>query len=108
MQRASYLQEEAALINGGAQRKALFPVIRVGGCRAADVLPGGLVVVHCRTQSNRPLFKSLLQYRIIQVEPLFDGGEINVCVADVANMVEDDFPGSISQDGNTRHSYISF
>lgn len=45
----SYLQEEAAFVDCGAQRKALFPVIRVGGCRAADVLPGGLVVVHYRT-----------------------------------------------------------
>lgn len=42
----SYLQEEAAFVDCGAQRKALFPVITVGGCRAADVLPGGLVVVH--------------------------------------------------------------
>lgn len=48
-QTASYLQEEAAFIHSGAQRKALFPLIRVGGCRAADVLPGGLVVVHCGT-----------------------------------------------------------
>lgn len=45
----SYLQEEAAFVDCGAQRKALFPVIRVGGCRAADVLPRGLVVVHYGT-----------------------------------------------------------
>lgn len=46
---ASYLQEEAAFVDCGVQREALFPVIRVGGCRAADVLPGGLFMVHCRT-----------------------------------------------------------
>lgn len=44
-----YLQEETAFVDCGAQRKTLLPVIRVGGCRAADVLPGGLVMVHCGT-----------------------------------------------------------
>lgn len=50
--RVLYLQEEAALVDCGALGEALFPVIRVGGCRAADVLPGGLVLVRCGTQRN--------------------------------------------------------
>lgn len=38
----SYFQEEAALIDGGAQRSALFPGFGVGGRRVDDVFPGSL------------------------------------------------------------------
>lgn len=46
-----YLQEEAAFVDRAPQRKALFCGFGVGGCRAGDLLPGGLVLVRYKTKS---------------------------------------------------------